>query len=87
MTNTRRSFLGGLTGAAAGLSYLPIAAATPTQLNQLLAVAPTRESYWNLVAGQFPFRSGKVPMNAANLCPSPRSVWRSTTERQIDSAS
>lgn len=80
MTNTRRSFLGGFTGAAAGLAYSSVAAATPRQLRQLLAVAPSRENYWSLVAGQFPLRPGKVPMNAANLCPSPRVVSERVAE-------
>lgn len=77
MTGTRRSFLGGLTGAAA---YLPLAAQTTKQLKPLLATASSGEGYWNLVAGQFPLRAGKVPMNAANLCPSPRVVSERVTE-------
>ena len=36
--------------------------------------SPGDESYWGLVRAQFPFREERVPMNAANLCPSPRSV-------------
>ena len=32
------------------------------------------ENYWNLVRSQFSFDEAKVPMNAANLCPSFRSV-------------
>jgi len=67
MINTRRSFIG-------GLSFMPLAAATPAKLRQLLAVAPSGEGYWSMVASQFPFRPGKIPMNAANLCPSPRIV-------------
>lgn len=35
---------------------------------------PRDESYWELVRAQFAFRDERVPMNAANLCPSPRSV-------------
>jgi len=80
MTNTRRSFLGGLTGAVAGLTYSSRAAATPRQLRQLLAVAPKSEGYWSLVESQFPLRPGKVPMNAANLCPSPRIVSERVAE-------
>jgi isopenicillin-N epimerase len=74
MTHTRRSFLGGITCTVAGLTYSSRAAATPRQLKQLLAVAPNHEGYWSLVEGQFPLRPGKIPMNAANLCPSPRIV-------------
>ncbi len=84
MTNTRRSFLGGLTSAVAGLTYSSAAAATPRQLRQLLAVNLSRESYWNLVAGQFPLRPGKIPMNAANLCPSPRVVSERVAELTRD---
>lgn len=80
MTNTRRSFLGGVTCGVAGLTYSSRAAATPRQLKQLLAVAPNREGYWNLVEGQFPLRPGKIPMNAANLCPSPRVVSEHVAE-------
>src|SRR5258708_769093 len=80
MTGTRRSFLGGLTGTAAGLTYLPLAAQTSKQMYPLIASAQSGESYWNLVAGQFPFRPGKIPMNAANLCPSPRMVSERVTE-------
>ena len=46
----------------------------------LFAVAPSGENYWSLVAGQFPLRAGKIPMNAANLCPSPRVVSECVSE-------
>ena len=72
MTNTRRTFLGGLTGAVA---FLPSAAASPRKLRSMLAsVTSDTESYWKLVTEQYPVRPGKVIMNAANLCPAPRSV-------------
>jgi len=35
---------------------------------------PADESYWQQVRAQFSFTEERVPMNAANLCPSPRSV-------------
>jgi selenocysteine lyase/cysteine desulfurase len=57
-----------------------LAAQTTKQLKVLFAVAQSGESYWNLVASQFPFRPGKIPMNAANLCPSPRIVSERVTE-------
>lgn len=38
------------------------------------APAPDDEAYWELVRAQFSFREARVPMNAANLCPSPRAV-------------
>ncbi len=69
MTNSRRAFLGGVT---AGVVCSPLAAQ--------LAAAATGESYWALVAGQFPLRPGKIPMNAANLCPSPRVVSERVAE-------
>lgn len=84
MSNTRRSFLGTLTGAVSGLSYLPAAAATPQRLGRLLAVAPDREAYWGVVSTQFPIRSGKIPFNAANLCPSPRTVSERVAELTRD---
>src|SRR5215831_1700124 len=84
MTNTRRVFLRGISGAAGAVAYLRSAAATPQHLRNLLAVAPERESFWNLVASQFPLRAGKIPMNAANLCPSPRSVSERVTELTRD---
>jgi len=84
MLNSRRSFLGGLTGAVTGLSYSSAAAATPWQLRQLLDVSLSHESYWSLVAGQFPLRPGKIPMNAANLCPSPRVVSECVAELTRD---
>src|SRR5579859_2255073 len=60
------------------------AAATPLQLRQVLAATSTRENYWALVAGQFPMRAGKIPMNAANLCPSPRIVSERVSELTRD---
>jgi selenocysteine lyase/cysteine desulfurase len=81
MTNTRRSFLGGLSGvAAAGLAWSPLAAQTTDKLKPLLADAAGSEQYWNLVVEQFPLLAGKIPMNAANLCPSPRVVSERVAE-------
>ena len=74
MTNTRRSFLGGLSGVAAGLTWSPLAAQTTDHLKPMLAGAAGSEQYWEMVGEQFPLRTGKIPMNAANLCPSPRVV-------------
>src|SRR4029077_7440635 len=62
------------------LNYLPVAAQTTKQLKPLFAAASSGEDYWSLVAGQFPFRPGKIPMNAANLCPSPRVVSERVAE-------
>lgn len=52
----------------------------------LSAPAAGEEAYWSSVRGQFPFSEERVPMNAANLCPSPRTVSDRVTEltRDID---
>jgi selenocysteine lyase/cysteine desulfurase len=84
MTNTRRSFLRGISAAAGTAAYLPSAAATPLQLGRLLAVTPDRDTFWNLVSSQFPLRAGKIPFNAANLCPSPRPVSERVAELTRD---
>lgn len=83
MAPSRRSFMAGLTGAV-GLSYSPLAAQKTNQLRPLLDTASSAEDYWSLVAGQFPFRAGKIPMNAANLCPSPRLVSERVAELTRD---
>ncbi len=72
---TRRQFLSGLAAASA------IAAASPG-----CRAAATDESYWQQVRRKFPFLEDHVPMNAANLCPSPESVANAVTEltRSID---
>ena len=67
---SRRSFMMETAGTAA---FLPAALATLGELSAALA-AESGESYWENVRRQFPFREAKVPMNAANLCPSPRNV-------------
>jgi selenocysteine lyase/cysteine desulfurase len=52
----------------------------------LAATAPASEEYWQMVRRQFAFSDDKVPMNAANLCPSPRIVAEQVAEltRDID---
>jgi selenocysteine lyase/cysteine desulfurase len=87
MTNTRRSFLRAIPVAASAAAYFPSAAATPQRLHQLLAVTPDRETFWSVVSSQFPLRAGKIPFNAANLCPSPRPVSERVSEltRDLDS--
>ena len=80
---SRRSFLL-RTGA---LALGPAAAASVGELASLLAAAPTGgEDYWGMVRRQFAFPDNKVPMNAANLCPSPRVVAEQVAEltRDID---
>ena len=65
--------------------FLPTAAASMAELSAVLAAAlASSESYWQKVREQFPFREAKVPMNAANLCPSPCSVARRVMELTND---
>ena len=68
---SRRSFLLG----AGGASLAPAVAASLGGSAPLWAsVPPGREDYWDMVRRQFSFHESRVPMNAANLCPSPRAV-------------
>lgn len=68
---SRRSFLHRL---AAGTAFLPAAVASLSEFRPALAATTGVESRWALVRQQFGFDEAKVPMNAANLCPSPRAV-------------
>ena len=72
---TRRQFLSGVATATA-LAARPNAGRG----------AEASEAGWREVRASFPFREERVPMNAANLCPSPEVVARSVTEltRSID---
>ncbi len=63
MSPSRRTFFSTLAGAAA----LPHFASS-------LAAAGSDEGFWQAVRMQFAFSEDKVPMNAANLCPSPMAV-------------
>ena len=80
---SRRSFIQQLAGTAA---FAPAAVSTLAELSPLLAASTGGENYWSLVREQFAFREDKVPMNAANLCPSPRAVAERVAEltRDID---
>ena len=80
---SRRALLLRLTG---GLAFLPAAVAHLSALSPVLADAPDDERYWDLVRQQFAFAEEKVPLNAANLCPSPRVVAERVVEltRDID---
>ncbi len=77
MDATRRWFL-------RGWRYVGAAAVSVEQLRPMLAAVAGGEQYWNLVKEQFPLRPGKIPMNAANLCPSPRSVAERVAELTRD---
>lgn len=72
---TRRRFLNGIVAVSA-LATRPSVAAG----------AEDGEAYWEQIRTKFPFREDRVPMNAANLCPSPTSVAVTVTEltRSID---
>jgi selenocysteine lyase/cysteine desulfurase len=84
MPHSRRSFLGGVTAAGLGFAWSPLAAQTTSQLKPLLSGTTGSEDYWTLVASQFPLRPGRIPMNAANLCPSPRVVSERVAELTRD---
>ena len=62
-SRSRRSFLSGAIPAAMSLKF-----------PALLHATVEGEAYWTLVRNHFPFSEQRVPMNAANLCPSPRAV-------------
>src|SRR5206468_9232897 len=68
---SRRSFL----RRAGRAALAPAAAASLGELSLLRASTPPGgEDYWQMVRRQFAFGDGRVPMNAANMCPSPRAV-------------
>jgi len=78
-TATRRDFLKRAATGTAGLAILPNAGlervGTARHLPPL-PTAPSRvdEAYWRDVKAQFLVRDGFIMMNAANLCPAPRTV-------------
>jgi selenocysteine lyase/cysteine desulfurase len=51
-----------------------IAPAAAMRFPSLLSAAAEGEAWWTLVRNHFAFSEDRVPMNAANLCPSPRPV-------------
>ncbi len=75
---SRRRFLHTL---AVGSVVQPMLAGRPAA-----AQSDPTESFWQEVRRQFAFREERVPMNAANLCPSPRAVAERVSEltRDID---
>lgn len=86
---TRRAFLGRLAGATA------VAAAIPLSRSVALATAtapmPRRthdpgEDYWVELKRQFTFPDSQIPLNAANMCPPPRSVVEAVSQavRDVD---
>jgi selenocysteine lyase/cysteine desulfurase len=75
---SRRSFLAEMAAAAA------VVPAVFRGKESLAASELDGEAYWGLVRAQFSFTEEKVPMNAANLCPSPRAVAERVTELTAD---
>jgi selenocysteine lyase/cysteine desulfurase len=79
---TRRSFLAEMTAAAA---VLPVVfRPSETEAASVSISVSDGEPYWQQVRAQFSFSEEKVPVNAANLCPSPRSVSERVTELTAD---
>jgi selenocysteine lyase/cysteine desulfurase len=79
---TRRGFL---CEAATVAVFLPAACASLRELSRVLAEEPASgEDYWSKVRDQFPFQEARVPMNAANLCPSPRCVSERVAQLTAD---
>src|SRR5262245_38157901 len=81
--SSRRSFL----HRAGATALVPTVTAALADMSALLAASPTAsEDYWQMVRRQFAFDENKVPMNAANMCPSPRIVAEQVAEltRDID---
>ncbi len=72
MSRSRRSFLKEL-GIGAALFPTVLESDSESSLTSLESLA-NGESYWQQVRAQFSFQEDKVPMNAANLCPSSRAV-------------
>lgn len=88
-TPTRRDFLKRAASGAAGIAVLPsagLAQLRATAADQPLGPAPAApdEAYWRDVKAQFLVRDGFIMMNAANLCPAPRSVVDAVTAAMRD---
>lgn len=83
-TTSRRSFL--LTATAAVAAMPPLSrAATATLPGAASTDGPEGgEAYWEAVRAQFAFRDERVPMNAANLCPSLRVVAEEVAQLTSD---
>ena len=78
--NSRRSFLKEVAASAALLPF----ALESSEASTLAETSIDGEAYWHLVRAQFSFSEKKVPMNAANLCPSPRAVAERVSELTAD---
>jgi len=82
--NSRRSFLEKIAASAAMLPVAPTLLESATRGLAFPETSLDGEPYWNLVRAQFSFREEKVPMNAANLCPSSRAVAERVAELTAD---
>jgi selenocysteine lyase/cysteine desulfurase len=87
--STRRDFLKRTAAGAAGIAVLPrdgLGQLPGTSLVPPLRHAPriADEAYWRDVKAQFLVRNGFIMMNAANLCPAPRSVVDAVTAAMRD---
>ena len=76
--STRRDFLKRSAVGAAGIAILPADRRRELRLEAVPALRPAPptvdEAYWREVKAQFIVRDGFIMMNAANLCPAPRTV-------------
>lgn len=78
--SSRRHFLKLVTGTTIAASKLPLlgeASPHSSAVNRSLLrpqQEPVTEAYWQLVKEQFSVKPGLIPLNAANLCPSPHMV-------------
>lgn len=86
---SRRTFLGRLAHGSLGLAVAPslaldAAGAWGQAPLSAPAASPGDEAFWREVRGRFDLRPGVVPMNAANLCPAPRSVVEAAARAQRD---
>ncbi len=77
---SRRTFLGQLAGATA------VATLVRPRVPMPRARLNPGEDYWVELKRQFTFPEGQIPMNAANMCPGPRTVVEAVTQavRDID---
>ena len=80
---SRRRFLTDLTG---GAIVLPAAMESLARQTGSVSGGAASDAFWEEIRGQFSFSEERVPMNAANLCPSPGVVAERvyTLTRDID---
>jgi isopenicillin-N epimerase len=84
---SRRHFLQQIARGSLGLAALPALRPLAAEAGALPRPDPgavADEAYWERVRSEFLIRPGLVPMNAANLCPAPRSVVRAAAAATED---